>query len=263
MSLSEKIKIFKELLKTAPNGQWSLEKAWVKDENESTPAKNLRASHPTLGNALYPPNKEQYKNSNKVLQTKNKIAIDDTMDLIGKDALHESSLSEFIRKAPKGSIDFGHIFDKVKGNPDLKGVVRSSDFIDGLNHHLNGVRDLKDIHDHHGGLDAVEGVLKHYHGANGVPTQYSSLNFGKHNKKIHAESQSLVGGTIFDDEPNQNLPEYEYDPRLHKETLDSWDSWMDALDEDHESPKADQEMKRHGRSAINRAMHSFKNYHKL
>jgi hypothetical protein len=257
MSLNKSLRVFKELLKTAPNGQWSLEKAWVKDENESTPAKNLRSAYPTMGNAFHPVHGDTYSNSNKVLQTKNKIALDDMMDLIGKGGMDASHLHNFIKKAPKGSIDFGHIFDKVKGDPDnLKHVVRSSDFIDGLNHHLDGVRDLKDIHDHHGGLDAVEGVLKHYHGANGTPLEYSSLNFGKHNKKIHAESQAIVGSGIRDDEPGQNLPDYEFDPQLHKETVDTYRKAISGDNWENDS-------KIHGRAAIKRAMDAFKKYHKL
>jgi len=87
-------KIIRELLKTAPNGQWSLEKAWVKDEDQSTPAKNLRSAYPTMGSAFHP---DSYKNPNKVLQTKNKIALDDMMDLASKGGAPSSNVTSSSR----------------------------------------------------------------------------------------------------------------------------------------------------------------------
>jgi len=294
MSLKKSFLIAKELLKTAPNGQWTLEKAWVKDEAESTPAKNLRSASPTMGEAFHP-TKSNYSNSNKVLQTKNKIALDDMMDLVGKGGIDPQHFYDHIKKAPKGSIDFGHIFDKVKGNPNLKPLLGSSDFIDGLNHHLDGVRDLKDIHDHHGGVDAVEGILKHYHGAHGTPSEYSLLNFGKHNKKIHAEAQDLVnpgkGNIEYEPQPlpqsstqpplNQqpasldpkDRPDYSshIDPELDAHAESTFDNAfygnddVDDDDDDDVDPDemADRRWKMHGKAAINRAMDAFKKYHKL
>jgi len=241
-------KIIRELLKTAPNGQWSLEKAWVKDEDQSTPAKNLRSAYPTMGSAFHP---DSYKNPNKV--------------------------TDFIKKAPKGSIDFGHVFDKIKKNPSLKHITDQSDFLDSLNHHLDGVRDLKDIHDHHGGLDAVEGILRNYHGHGGEST-YIPLHLGKHNQKIIAESNDIMypgkgkwmhdprfsikedDGTELD--PSKRI-QYEphFDQGLNKEVADSWSNVMEEVGPDFKSghPGFDA----HQDKVIHRAMDTFKKYHRL
>jgi hypothetical protein len=260
-----------EVLSKSANGQWTLFKAWVKDESESTPAKNLRAASPAMGQAFYP-EKNLYTNSNKVLQTKNKIALDDMMDLVGKGGANPSDFHDFIRKAPKGSIDFGHVFDKIKGNPQLKSLVRDDKFIEGLNHHLDGIRNVKDIHDHHGGLDAVEGVLKHYHGSNGNPSFYSGLSLGKNNIKLHAEMMDLVNPgkgefEYYDETDPKDRPDYSkhIDPSLHKEALDHYDKWSKSYDETDEPFDGDAErhMKAHGRAVIARGMDAFKKYHNL
>jgi hypothetical protein len=267
-------KLFKELLKTAPNGQWSLEKAWVDDEDQSTPAKNLRAAYPTMGNAFHP---DSYKNTNKVLQTKNKIALDDMMDLASKGGIPSSHVTDFIKKAPKGSIDFGHVFDKIKKNPSLKNITNQSDFMDGLSHHLDGVRDLKDIHDHHGGLDAVEGILKNYHG-HGGESEYIPLHLGKNNQKLIAESNDLMnpgkGGWMYDprhdikeDDGTQLDPakriQYEphFDPDLNKEVADSWENTRQYDGPDFESGHSGFDT--HQGKVLRRAMDAFKKYHKL
>lgn len=260
-----------EVLTKSANGQWSLFKAWVKDEKESTPAKKFSSMYPTASEGLYP-TAASYRNPNKVLQTKNKIALDDMMDLVGKGGASDSDFHDFIRKAPKGSIDFGHIFDKVKGNPDLKHLVKGDKFVDNLNHHLDGVRDLKDIHDHHGGLDAVEGIVKHFHGANGVPSQYSRLSLGKHNRKLHAEMMDISnpgrGSTEYDiNTPDpMDRPDYykHIDPALNKETIDSYHEAIGVWDnDDADDDDAHELWKKHGRAAIKRGMDAFKKFHRI
>jgi hypothetical protein len=258
-------KIIKELLKTSNNGQWQLlRKAFV---NQSIPkhACNCGAQHTAAPNMHYDWC-DGLQDPLKLAREKSKKDISNALDKYVQ-AGDSGDLHDILSKAPKGSVDFGDIFRRAKNDPSekIKKLVRSSDFMDHLNRHLDGVKDMKDIHDNHGGLDAVEGVLKHYHGSNGVPSEYNGLNFGKNNKKIHAEAMDLVWpgkGTFEYDDQNpdpRDRPNYggHIDPAINDEVIDAHNKATGGDNFDEQAFKA------HGRAAIKRAMDAFRKYHKL
>jgi len=197
---------------------------------------------------------QAYTNPNKHLQAKNRATLD---SMLANNQPQEDIL-DFLKKAPKGSIDIGHAFNVTPRS--------SSDFDDMIGHHLDGVRDLKDIHDHHGGLDAVEGILRNYHGRGGTPSEYTGLNFGKHNKKVHAEAMDLVnpGKGAMEDVDEKDTVDYRQhtDPVLDKHVDHTWDAYEKAQDLEDEDDTIEKE-EEHAQSVFNRAMDAFKRYHKL
>lgn len=260
-------KIIRELFKTADNGQWQiLRKAFI---NAQVPKGdcNCGAHHTSSPNMHY-----DWCNGVDGAAKISKISRTPIGNALGKYVKTGDSkeFNQILSNAPKGSVDFGDIFHIAKNDPSgkVKDLVKGSDFIDHLNRHLDGVKDMKDIHDNHGGLDAVEGILKNYHGANGIPSEYSSLNFGKHNKKIQAEAQDLVfpgkgSGEYSGTKDPADRPDYSshIDSTLDADVHKTMDDAQNASDPFHNSNW--HLWKKHTKAAMARAMDAFKKYHKL
>jgi hypothetical protein len=175
-----------EVVKFDQNGQWSLEKAWVKDEKLSTPAKNLKESNPTLSHAFYGTGLPYKSDEGREKHQHNAIAIEDMHNMSKQAAQNgdhndaqkfKDQIREHIMNADEGTIDFDHL--------DGLGIDIQDDYI---RKHLGGAKDMLDVYNR-GGERAVKSILD-LHGANGIPAEYHDVELK--NPELHNEAMNLV-----------------------------------------------------------------------
>jgi hypothetical protein len=197
----------------------------------------------------------------------------------------KGQIKDLALRAPKGSIDVGHLGSmrdtqlKVKhpDSPEWKGKehpLGEKDMEEIINHHLGHAKNLKDIHDNHGGLKTVEAVLKTV-GSKADPTFYSGLKFK--NPNIHLDMIDLMNPSKSEFERSQNehgnphtrtkgiLPMSPFTktpshPDLHKKVQQTWDTLMNH-GEDSNADQGNQAV--HEKAVMDRAMDRFKRHYKL
>lgn len=104
----------------------------------------------------------------------------------------KGQIKDLALKAPKGSIDVGHMGmmrEHQLENANKRKPLSHQDMAEVINHHLGDAKSLKDIHQNHGGDDTIR-TLMHTMGANGEPKSYSHLKFNK--PGLHEDLLDLV-----------------------------------------------------------------------
>ena len=200
-------------------------------------------------------------------------------DLVKVKAL-KGQIKDHLLKAPKGSIDFGVLGDlrenqhkgvALEGNGwRARRAIDHKDMAEIINHHLGDAKSIKDIHDNHGGMKAVEALMRTM-GANGDPVAYSNLKFKK--PGLHEDLLDLVNpGKAQSDRQNRRhegvlprtyLESTPSDPKLHKKVEDTW-SDGDGEDEDgYQGWDNPSKAKDHEDAVIARGLDKFKRHFKL
>ena len=189
----------------------------------------------------------------------------------------KGQIKDHILNAPKGSIDFGVLGDlrekQHKGSPlgDIgrfsQCAINHQDMAEMINHHLGDARSIKDIHDNHGGMKAVETLMRTM-GANGDPSEYSHLKFKK--PGLHEDLLDLVNpGKAINDRherrhegvlPRTYLDHVSSNPKLDKKVEDTHeDLWSD----DNQNWDNYSIMKAHEDAVVARGLDKFKRHFKL
>lgn len=191
----------------------------------------------------------------------------------------KGQIKDHILKAPKGSIDFGVLGDlresqhkgvNLDGNTRwTKRAIDHNDMAEMVNHHLGDAKSIKEIHDNHGGMKAVEALMRTM-GANGDPVMYSNLKFKK--PGMHEDLLDLVnpGKSAYDRQdrrhegvlPRTYLESTPSDPKLHKKVVDTWENLYDDSDgtDGWDNPS---KTKAHEDAVIARGLDKFKRHFKL
>lgn len=190
----------------------------------------------------------------------------------------KGQIKDHVLSAPKGSIDFGVLGDlreKQHKGPSIEGgghrwpkrAVTHQDMAEMVNHHLGDVKSIKEVHDKHGGMKAVEALMRTM-GANGDPEIYSHLKFKK--PGVHADLMDLVnpGKSAYDREnkrhlgvlPRTYMAGTPADPALHKKVDDTWNNIYEAEDNEWDNPSR---TKAHEDAVIARGLDMFKRHHKI
>jgi hypothetical protein len=168
-------------------GQWkilkqnTLNKAWVDDESQSTPARKLAQTHPTLAHAFY--GKGPRANFEQQMENRKKLdgmfkGLKDAYDGGSSRAVdhHLANIRGLVSSTPTGQIDLGHLSkkqDEIAGHiaPMMdsgKLLTNSHNTFDRYSHndllhafdkHLGDIDSLKELHDEHG-EDAVAGIAR-------------------------------------------------------------------------------------------------------
>jgi len=198
----------------------------------------------------------------------------------------KGQIKDMVLRAPKGSIDIGHLGKlrdtQLKITPPDSGEwkgkrqpLRDEDMEEIISKHLGDAKNLKDIHDNHGGLKTVEAVLKTI-GSKANPTFYSGLKFknpnlhldmidlmnpDKGNESTRSEgedSHTLRAKGIF---PKSSFARTAPHPDLHQKVKETWDEMKrnsaHTRDPDEVTNSA------HEKAVMDRAIDRFKRHYKL
>jgi hypothetical protein len=171
---------------------------------------------------------------------------------------------------PKGQIDLGHLGKLREGHEEVeynntnyagqpfvhtRRPVGHSDIEEIINHHVGDAPDLKHIHDHNGGVDAIE-TLAQTMGANGDPSDYTGFKFK--NPQVHADILDLVrpghhhhNGNGYRTSTYENT---DNDPNLDQDVDDTWNG---------RSSGDKHEVKAHNEAVMRRAVDRFKRHHNI
>jgi len=176
----------------------------------------------------------------------------------------KGKIKDLAMNAPKGSIDVGKLGmmrERQLEPPDARKPLTHADMTEVINHHLSDVRNLKDIHQNHGGDDTIR-TLMHTMGANGEPKQYSNIKFNK--PGIHEDLLDLVfpGKADWDRTTQRHLgvpskapfANTAPDPKLEEEVGRTWDDVMDVHDMHDGSPSSEARMKAHENAVVKRGL---------
>lgn len=173
-------------------GQWkivnALNKAWVSDERESTPAKNLSQANPNLAHGLYNTGLNSDKVERLNARASNRPLISGMMkDLSDAYASgseravdhHADRLRNYIANASPGTIDLAHLSEEHKNLKDsvlpselyrTKGF-NDADLMQAFDRHIGDAKNLHQVYDEHG-IGAVRG-LAHANGMHSSPYETS------------------------------------------------------------------------------------------
>jgi hypothetical protein len=167
-------------------GQWKiisteeLNKAWVKDIKDSSPAKNLpglygrKLEAPPVSPTV-DPKVEDFKKNQKA----NKPILDsmfDRMNLHIKSGKKEfaqraaGDIHQYVTGSEPGHIDLGHLNNLISkqernSDADINPPVTPMNLQEFVEHHLKHEPDLKNVHDLHGGEGAVKAVMQAHRSA--------------------------------------------------------------------------------------------------
>ena len=264
-------------------GQWKiiaeteLKKAWVKDPKDSSGAKRFNAAYPTLSgtdiaaskNNIHKQNRHilngLFSSLNSATQSGNTRQSDQAKGAIKNHVLSQNP----------GDIDLGHLSqhkEKQAIGASGKKPFHNEDMSEFITHHLKDAKSLKDIHDNHGGVGAIEGLMRHYGSGNNY---YSSL---KIHPRINADIAHLIhadggiGGVGYEHESNNGLKPSEYHNSIgkikDKHEQEVSNTFNEAIDAD---PESDSWMKsthhplwkKHEDAVVKRGLEVFKDHHKL
>lgn len=194
---------------------------------------------------------------------------------------HANDIKNYVKSAPKGEIDIGHLGKLIEKQPFKRGsssgginrrpALRHKDLAEMITPHVGDSNSMMDIWKNHGGEDALRTVLR-VHGANGNNNRgYEAIGW-KNPKMISDISGSMKPGRSgnvwdYDNEKNEEIhhrfdaPEHHatpHDPQLQQRVLETWDSMMD--DDGFGNHKNFQD---HEDAVLDRAIDQFKRHHKL
>jgi hypothetical protein len=257
-------------------GQWKiistedLNKAWLRSPKNSTPAKNLAESQPTLAQGLHAIKtspRNGYVSGGSEHQVANRSIIKGMFDKMNDHAIAGDKknaeatadhIRNFILSQPEGHIDFGHLNQLREGQktPEGRKNISHTDMNNFFNHHLKNAKDLKEVHDKHGGLGAVESIMRSV-GADG------NLDFYTAHPSVHHMLDAI--DLMRPDRSNRfressedygfgKVPDVKYkgdfDPALHKKVVSTFEDMLSG-----NTPKL------HENAAVNRGLDLFKRYH--
>jgi hypothetical protein len=177
-------------------------------------------------------------------------------------------------KAPKGSIDVGHLGMMRENHLPISGsrvrAFSKGDMEEIINHHLGDAKSLKDIHQNHGGDDTIR-TLMHVMGANGSPRQYSNLKFNK--PGVHEDLLDLIweGKAQFDRDtqrhkgvmPRAYFTNTPVDPKLDDEVHRTGNSLWTEDEDDTLGVDRKHKFTAHENAVVARGLERFKRHHKL
>jgi hypothetical protein len=186
--------IKQELIKTKSNGQWELLEKAIWEHAPHIRPQNCKCSGATKGDNMHHYSCVDANGgidiNSDINSANRKIFSDKLRDLFKKmndhiiagNQLHahrtNQEILDHIRTTPTDHFDLGTLGNerenhsrmaKSVGIPSIfnKGLLRQT-----VKDKLYDAQSLKDIHDKHGGIDAIKGLIR-AEGANGVPEQYA------------------------------------------------------------------------------------------
>jgi len=278
-----------KLIKSAL-GQWRLVKAWVKDENQSTSVNKLRAIMPSLAHGFYGADTKQANREHldNLFSNLNGANASENGDEAKK---QKGAIREFVLKAPKGTIDIGHLnhLDQSQTNRDSvphSQRIHAGDMSEMVGAHTKDNKSLKEVHDQHGD-GGVEAVLR-AHGTNGSSRSYANkhLNPFLHHEANHAvrghayttgpagdDKGELVDEATADHEVSRpdavkhlsNVPKYDLFNNPHNDEVDkTFHRMMKRSSVDETNPNTNKRYSQeHEDAVIRRGLDAFKTHHKL
>jgi len=267
------VDISRESINYNKHGQWELKKA-MSDTPQPAPASPEKFKmHSDKLNGMFA---DMYKAS-----------------FAGEDATHHvNKIKDYVKKAPKGEIDIGHLGKLVEKQPYKRNInstitnpynrrspLRHKDLGEMITPHIEDINSLTDIHKNHGGEAALRTVLR-INGTNGVAdAQYHDIGFK--NPKMHKDLINSMwpgkGDDLrdYDHEPNpalgerytskpHNIPgktehmDTPHNRHLHEKVLDTWNAAQDWEADDHDAKQL-----AHEDAAVDRAYDQIKRHHNL
>ena len=174
---------------------------------------------------------------------------------------HVDGIVRYVKNAPKGEIDIGHLTKLIDKQPKLRGRddwnkgVNWSHRNEMLRPHIGDVTSFPELHEHYGGLPAVKAVLR-MHGANGDPYMDNTSLFRSrdmHGDVMHTMNPSK-GEWISQKRENENhwdehehTTSFTHSPRtddpLHQKVVETFNDIMggdfDFFDQDEQAKRQD------------------------
>lgn len=185
----------------------------------------------------------------------------------------KGQIKDLALKAPKGSIDVGHMgimreHQLQSGN--TRKPLSHEDMEEVINHHLSDAKSLKDIHQNHGGDDTIR-TLMHTMGANGNPKQYSNLKFNK--PGLHEDLLDLVWGNKADHDrstqrhkgvmPQAPFAKTPYDPDLNAKVQKTGEALMGGGGDEEYGLDNKTITKAHEKAVVDRGLELLRRHHGL